>query len=184
MKSFLRDELKKYFLFYKTKYPASLQKRNSLIINNLYNYLSSSQFYKIAIYTPLQFEPDILAIKEKFNLEKEFLYPKGILKTSPLVFVSALDQKTEKDCFGMTVPSSNKNEKPDLVIFPCVAFDLFGYRLGSGSGAYDRIFQTLECKKMIVAFDFQCLRELPREQHDIRSDLICTDSGISVGREL
>ncbi len=66
----------------------------------------------------------------------------------------------------------------DIAIIPAIAFDLYGYRLGYGSGFYDRFLAGSKMFKVGVAFDFQIMDKLPYDKHDIPVDLIITPTRI------
>ena len=57
----------------------------------------------------------------------------------------------------------------DLSIVPGVAFDRNNYRLGRGAGYYDRFLVRLSkhIPSIGLAFDFQIVSRLPRQEHDI-----------------
>ena len=75
----------------------------------------------------------------------------------------------------------------DLVIVPSLAVDRQGYRLGYGGGYYDSFiahFRTWHCKApFFVAIQFAALIQegpLPREDYDMRVDLVVTEKGIII----
>lgn len=73
--------------------------------------------------------------------------------------------------------------KLDAVLFPLVAFDRCGGRLGMGGGFYDRTFahvikQRNRPRFIGVAFDQQQVDALPVEPWDIPLDAIATPSGL------
>lgn len=63
-------------------------------------------------------------------------------------------------------------------IIPALAFTEDGARLGYGGGWYDRMLSVADADslKIGVAHAFQIVEELPAEPHDIRMDLLVTDS--------
>ena len=70
----------------------------------------------------------------------------------------------------------------DLVLFPLVAFDGCGNRLGMGAGYYDRTFEAVRRrdawpgpKRVGVAYEIQCVDALPAADWDIPLDAIVTD---------
>ena len=70
----------------------------------------------------------------------------------------------------------------DLVLFPLVAFDGSGNRLGMGAGYYDRTFEAVRRrsewpgpKRIGVAYELQCVEALPAADWDIPLDAIVTD---------
>jgi 5-formyltetrahydrofolate cyclo-ligase len=67
----------------------------------------------------------------------------------------------------------------DLCIIPGVAFDSKGNRIGHGGGYYDRLLHT-ECHahRIGLAFEFQVVKHIPSETHDIRVEKIITEKRI------
>jgi len=69
----------------------------------------------------------------------------------------------------------------DLILVPCVACDVSGYRLGYGGGFYDRMLsdRTWQNKLTVgIVFEYARLPQLPRDDWDIPLDAICTESGL------
>lgn len=68
---------------------------------------------------------------------------------------------------------------PDIILVPLVAFDRKGFRLGYGSGAYDR---TLAASPNVVTigigFAFQEAEALPHISFDQRVDYVITEKEI------
>jgi 5-formyltetrahydrofolate cyclo-ligase len=62
----------------------------------------------------------------------------------------------------------------DLALVPGVGFDLSGCRLGRGKGFYDRLLGQVPGHKCGLAFDWQIVKEIPWEPHDIRLNSILT----------
>lgn len=70
---------------------------------------------------------------------------------------------------------------PDLVLIPGVAFDWDGYRLGYGGGYYDRFLPDGQLQGALLiglAFEFQLLPELPRENWDQPVHAVITEKDI------
>jgi len=53
-----------------------------------------------------------------------------------------------------------------------------GRRIGRGGGFYDRLLPQYRAVRAGICFDFQCLEALPAEEHDIRMDLLVTETKI------
>lgn len=61
----------------------------------------------------------------------------------------------------------------DLIIVPGVAFDLENFRLGYGGGYYDTFLNSnAGALTLGVAYPFQVLTEIPREEHDVKLDKV------------
>jgi len=69
---------------------------------------------------------------------------------------------------------------PDLLLIPCVGFDLQRYRLGYGGGYYDRTLAAWPGASLPVtvgiAYDACRVDALPAEAHDLAMDWIVTDA--------
>jgi 5-formyltetrahydrofolate cyclo-ligase len=84
--------------------------------------------------------------------------------------------------FGICEPRSGEAvplARIDLVVLPGVAFDKKGIRLGYGLGCYDRALAAIERPTLVgLAYDFQVVNALPREEHDIPVDMVVTERKI------
>lgn len=66
-----------------------------------------------------------------------------------------------------------------LVILPGLGFDKEGRRIGYGGGFYDKYLAlNPNCMKMAIAYEIQCVKEVPTEENDISIDVIITDEQI------
>ena len=87
----------------------------------------------------------------------------------------------EKGAYGIYEPRKKApdvdTERIGLVIVPGVAFDIENGRLGRGKGYYDRFLKKLPPGKTTVglAFDFQIVKDLPKDSHDIPVSKVITD---------
>lgn len=66
----------------------------------------------------------------------------------------------------------------DLIIVPAVAFDKNCNRLGRGKGYYDRLLSKSDAIKIGVGYDFQIVKTLPVEPHDVPMDCVITPKEI------
>lgn len=88
--------------------------------------------------------------------------------------------ETENGPFKVPQPKNARAidpEKIGAVLLPAVAFDKLGHRLGYGKGVYDQLLKDADCLKIGLAYDFQVVDKLPREEHDVRVDFVITQSG-------
>ena len=67
-------------------------------------------------------------------------------------------------------------ESIDFFIVPGVAFDYAGNRLGRGKGYYDKYLSGISKPIIGICFDFQLIDSIPAEEHDIKMDIIITES--------
>lgn len=119
------------------------------------------------------------AIKHKKNvcvpnidIKKRVLHP---------VSIKNPENDLHRGHFGILEPLFNINKivslkKIDLIIIPGIAFDLSGHRLGWGKGYYDRFLEKAkENHKIGLVFDFQIVKELPKDRHDVPVDIVVTE---------
>ena len=61
----------------------------------------------------------------------------------------------------------------DVALIPGMSFDDVGHRLGRGKGYYDRFLCRLpQLYKIGVCFDFQKMKKIPHDAHDVMMDEI------------
>ena len=82
--------------------------------------------------------------------------------------------------FGVREPLGTAyNGRIELAIVPMLAVDEQGRRLGYGGGYYDRFLAKHgETLRLAYGFDFQILRQVPSQEHDLVMDGIVTDKRI------
>ena len=101
----------------------------------------------------------------------------GIMEWSKLISLENLISGP----FGVSEPASPEIETPPVdapVIVPCLAFSSSRHRIGYGGGYFDRFLNKHKGPKIGLAFEMQHVDLLPSETHDIRLDMIITESGI------
>ena len=86
--------------------------------------------------------------------------------------------------FGTRVPPAGAPEiVPDVIVVPLVGFDRHGTRIGYGKGHYDRTITEMRAGGAApvligVAFSAQEVETIPHEPHDVRLDVIVTETEI------
>ena len=72
--------------------------------------------------------------------------------------------------------------EPDVLIVPLLAFDTQGFRVGYGSGFYDRTLAVLRAKKKITAigvgYSAQQVPHVPHDELDQPVDFVMTEIGV------
>lgn len=83
---------------------------------------------------------------------------------------------------GILEPKSSccqANDRTAVVIVPGAAFSEAGERLGYGGGFYDRFFmEEPEHERIGLAYEFQILKNLPVEAHDVIMNQVVTESRV------
>jgi 5-formyltetrahydrofolate cyclo-ligase len=138
----------------------------------------------IALYAAVHNEVETAdVLQAALDVAKVALFP--VVDPEGLLFRRVEDVSVlRQGSFGIPEPDAAcaiyPPEEADLVVIPGVAFDLGGRRIGYGKGYYDKALHQLEGKGKLVAFcyDFQVVDEIVGEPHDVRMDLIITETRV------
>lgn len=126
------------------------------------NFLKKFDDHNVLIYDSLKDEPDINDVVNHFPNIKFFFACKN-----ELGFYKKYLKQIQYD-FSIL----------NLVFVPGRLFCHSGNRIGRGGGWYDKILQNSKAIKVGVCYDIQVLKQIPQEDHDIKMDLIITESKI------
>lgn len=164
--------------------PAERKKRSKIIAGKFFlteNYRNSKS---LLLYYPFRSEIDTtIIIKRALGDGKKVILPRVGPGGLELFFIGDLSIQLEKGSYGIMepVPGSCITAKLtdiDLIVVPGVGFDKNLNRLGYGGGFYDRLLQkiTTEVKKISLCFEMQISEKIPVSEHDIKVDLLITES--------
>lgn len=133
----------------------------------------------LAVYWPIQAEPDLLACFAELHEQGIALaLPIVIAKAQPLAFVPWVPgQNMENDAYGIPMPTDREVQVyPDCILAPCVGFTNDRYRLGYGGGFYDRsLAQYPEAFSIGIAYQQSRVSFAP-DPYDIPLRAIITES--------
>ena len=131
----------------------------------------------IGLYLPLKGEPDLTSL-----LDNNWVFCLPKINGDKIEFVHYHKSMVlEKESKGIKHPPSDTILVPSIVIVPGLAYCQKGYRLGFGSGCYDKYFSRLintPTTKIGVCFDKYLLESLPIEKHDTKFDYVITENTI------
>jgi 5-formyltetrahydrofolate cyclo-ligase len=150
---------------------------NELIIENVLIILNSLDTnLVVGSYLPLKGEPDL----NRIMLHNSWSIALPKLALNKMNFVTyKLGGGLERGPHKIRQPISTTPAIPDVIIAPALSYSIQGYRLGFGSGYYDKYLsdkKTLgDCLKIGVCFDKFLLEYLPHDAHDVKFDYIITD---------
>ena len=141
------------------------------------NLEQARQKLNLAVYWSLKGEPDLL--KLAINSSWAIALPKLYGLEMKMVGYSPGDP-IEKSGFGeLYQPASDIQVIPEVMIIPGLAFSSTGYRLGFGTGHYDRYMAKInQLSKIItigVCFHNNLFEYLPYDEHDIKLNYIITN---------
>ena len=146
-----------------------------------------SQYTNVGIYYPVNGEVNTLQLIDyMWSINQQVFLP--IINEKNLQFGRLdPDSQLKKNYFGIPEPAIKTETQIstnhlDMVFVPLVAFDLNGFRLGMGSGYYDRPFEkrlTVKDKKRPVliglAYEFQKQECLNHQPWDVPLDMAITE---------
>ncbi len=140
------------------------------------------QKMNIGIYWPFRGEYDPRSTALYFMRHGATLaLPEIVGKDKPLCFREwRPDTPLKNGAYGIPVPIEAKTVRVDAIIIPMVGFDQHGYRLGYGSGYFDRTLATYHPQPLTIgiAFEMQRLENVYAQPHDIALHYIVTETGI------
>ena len=130
-----------------------------------------------------------LLIEDALSENKDVMVPiyHGVDKPPSHSLIRNLES-LEMTQFGIQQPTEDsvilsEIESAGIIFVPCLAVDNSGIRIGMGSGFYDRILNQLPITKIVLAFDFQFIDNLPAEEHDIKVNFVVTEKGVTQIKE-
>ena len=82
--------------------------------------------------------------------------------------------------YDIPVPDNTDLVTVDALIIPMIGFDKLGFRLGYGSGYFDRTLAAMNPRPLAIGVAFEILRleDLHPHTHDIPMDFVVTEAGI------
>ncbi len=182
-----KKELRKNLLEQREKHDlVSKQEFSTHIFTNFFENVAVKKDLTIAGYYPVKGEVDVMPIlKELLKIECNVVLPRVNDKESPLSFLRwDEDVPMKEGLLGILEPLDGKNYVPDIIIAPLVAFDPRGYRLGYGSGLYDRTLEQMNLYHPVftvgVGYEFQKCDEIPIEDIDMPMDMIVTEEKVYI----
>lgn len=113
---------------------------------------------------------------------QQHLFLPLVTQYSPVLAACQVNTPLVKTKLGIEQPQSNNFidvARLDLLIVPLLAIDSQGYRLGYGSGFYDRLLAKLDRRPLLIGLGFQQQRVdvLPHDVWDIPLDAFLSDVG-------
>ena len=156
-------------------------KKSVQIKSNLFDMHNYKNSKTIMFFVSLGSEPDTREIIKSALQGKIVIVPKIDQNDIEPSIIISLDSMV-RGKYGILEPLSPMKtalKNIDLVLVPGIAFDSFGHRVGYGFGYYDRFLRKVpKAIKIGLAFDFQVIKKIPNEPHDVPVDYIVTEERI------
>ena len=180
------------------KYREHLSLSNKeLMDNKIVNNLTAIKEYvdaeTIYVYVSKYNEIDTIKLIENLlKSGKNVAVPKCISKTEmKFYYIDSLSQ-LKLGNFGVLEPIENlvvaECAEKAFMIVPCLAADIFGYRVGYGKGFYDRYLSENHISTAILCYHDYLYFKILHDKYDFKCDYIVTESktfkrkGINYGK--
>ena len=155
---------------------------DAAIEQRLYDLLIDFGARVVSLYWPFKGEFNTRGLMQRLHTGGvRVALPDVVAAKTPLVFRPwQPDVPTRRGVYGIPVPDTADEVRPDAVIAPLVGFDAAGYRLGYGGGFYDRTLAALDPEPFIVGVGYECSRidTVQPAAHDVPMHRIVTEGGI------
>lgn len=156
------------------------QRSSQQICDHLKTLSLVQQSKTILAYFGFRQEPDLSLL---FSLPKIWGFPRCVEQSLSWHSLSP-DFPPKTGAYGILEPSAESpivlSDRVDLILVPCVACDLRGYRLGYGGGFYDRLLSAPDWREkptIGIVFQSAVVSELSIDPWDCRLQGICTEQG-------
>ena len=156
--------------------------RESALANRVARWLNTMPLARLAFYWPIKGEPDLSPVIARWlgaDAARRAALP--VVEGDLLVFAPwAPGVPMQPGRYGIPVPATAERLSPQLLLIPCLGADAQRYRLGYGGGFYDRTLAQLKVKPVTVGVAFDCTRvpSIGPQPHDVRLDLVITETGV------
>lgn len=183
MKSFYRSKVREY-LTANTADWREIGRRISDRIRELEEYRKARI---LCGFLPVRCEPVLTELYEEWleDRDRRLYFPRFISESGKYEMANVTDISNQlvPGRYGILepvpfLPSLTAAESEEAIwLVPGLSYSpVTGARLGRGGGFYDRLLDRKSGLKIGVASDCQLIDELPSESHDIRMNLIITES--------
>jgi 5-formyltetrahydrofolate cyclo-ligase len=160
--------------------------KSSIIKNKLFDLKDFKQASTVLFYVSYNNEVNThKMIKEQLAGEKTIVVPITDKKNRSLTLSKLNDwNDLSVGSYNILEPKKGKITEInidllDLIIVPGVGFDMKGNRIGHGKGYYDNLLKNSKRTTSIgLSFEWQILKSIPIQNHDIPVDKIVTEKRI------
>jgi 5-formyltetrahydrofolate cyclo-ligase len=156
--------------------------RESALVNRVARWLNTMPLARLAFYWPIKGEADLTGMIARWlaaDTSRRAALPVvmgDVLQFAP--WTPGTPMQTGR--YGIPVPPGDDRLTPQLLLIPCLGFDAARFRLGYGGGFYDRTLAQLKVKPVTVGVAFDCgrLPSIGPQEHDIKLDLVISETGV------
>lgn len=159
-----------------------INSHSDLIINNLLPYIYCKK--NIMIFMDMKNEVKITKLLDYFTDNNINVFIPKIFSDKTMKINLYKENELVLNNFGFYESSSENFYNPDMldiIIIPGVAFDRLKNRIGFGKGYYDRFLESFNNDNILkigICYDFQLLESIPQDYHDVKMNIIITESEV------
>lgn len=174
--------------YYQTASPEMLVNKTQLIEERLFEFANFLESRIVLLYVNRPFEIDTShIITQTAQMGKIVVLPLFRPENKPTLLYKVDNPETDlkTDSTGRLAPDPSRcREVPkdvlDIALIPGLAFDEKGGRVGTGTGAYDRLIPELAqtARKVALTTEAQMVPMIPMENHDKYVDIIITEARV------
>lgn len=156
--------------------------RDKAIAERLLAWLEKNPADCVGVYWPTQGEPDLTGVYRMLDERGVRLaLPVVVGRDAPLEFHAwRPGDALIADAHGVMAPvERGAVVRPELLVVPCVGFDVDGYRLGYGGGYYDRTLAAEPLPRTVGIAYAMCESVFAVAAHDVRMGKVITEGPVS-----
>lgn len=159
------------------------------IVSHVQRYLETMPASRVALYAPIEVrrEVDVRPLDPWLRARgSSVAYPRMQEATAGFAWVHSPSALVTQARFAepdASCPTVGPGEL-DVIVVPALAASRDGFRLGYGSGFYDRALSSFcpPATSLCVVFESQLQPQLPVATHDVACDVVFTERGIASKR--
>ncbi len=147
----------------------------------------------VLLYHPIRSEVDVRPLIDSALADGKEVYLPLCDKTEPgkMQFHRIMFQNDlSAGSFGVMEPSLHlpvwmpDDGKRAVCLIPALAYGKDGFRLGYGKGYYDRFLQGFNGTGIGITYSELILPTVPHNRFDLKADLLVSEKGVSITREV
>ena|SRR3989344_282723 len=179
-----KESLRRIFLNKRLSSSVStVLRRSQKITNRLLTISEIKEKNNFSAYLPINNEVDTKGIINDLLQKEISIFVPAFLATNNDYLFTRFDgwQNLEEGPKGILQPQiieSFDSLLIEVAILPGLAFSKDGVRLGYGKGVFDRLLSKSKAIKIGLAYDFQIIDKIPKEEHDLLMDLVVTEKRV------
>ena len=147
---------------------------------------------KVLCYHPIRSEVDLRPLIEgALSLGKEVYLPLVHANEKGRMTFHRVrgEEDLVKGSFGVMEPRADlplyeEDGRSAVAFLPGLAYDKNGMRLGYGKGYYDRFLSSFQGTAIGVCHSALILAAVPHNRYDLRADLVVSEKGVILTREI